>query len=236
MRNSFNISNRLILGLVLSLLVISISNAKVKYYNPSFKCDGVKKDSVEYMICTNKELSRLDNRLSNIYNELIQIDTVNKKKIKKEQREWIQARNGCTSNKCLSELYKMKNEKLYKIKGLITNNIKTTIKRIEVSNPDEYHDKAYHFHCVSGDSKTSPITLSKDKDFYVFYTLPLREKVPTQYGYYWNFYVSKIIYDKTTKKQIFLGKLLIGDGRTYDYNGSDLYTYSKDWKCKLKYY
>ncbi|MFX4263919.1 hypothetical protein ACOL3L_00305 [Aliarcobacter butzleri] len=46
----------------------------VQFYNPSFDCSKVKKDSVEYMICTDNILSKSDEILAKNYQYMLYSD------------------------------------------------------------------------------------------------------------------------------------------------------------------
>lgn len=86
----------------ISLSFFSVLNA-TQYYNPSFKCDKVKKDSLEYLICTNKELSQLDRNISELYTQIIKIDSYN---LKENQSKWLEkVRNNCKTAACLKDVY-----------------------------------------------------------------------------------------------------------------------------------
>ncbi|MCT7614151.1 lysozyme inhibitor LprI family protein [Aliarcobacter butzleri] len=51
---------KLFLGLLLLSSLSSVYANDVQFYNPSFDCSKVKKDSVEHMICTDNILSKSD--------------------------------------------------------------------------------------------------------------------------------------------------------------------------------
>ena len=77
---------QLFLGLLL-LGSLSFSYADdAQFYNPSFDCSKVKKDSIEYMICISEVLSLQDSILTNTYNSLIKLTKLNINKIKNEQK------------------------------------------------------------------------------------------------------------------------------------------------------
>ncbi len=78
----------------------------VHFYNPSFDCSKVKKDSVEYMICVNKDLSYFDWAMGKIYNNLLEDSILDKKiALKEEQKNWLKNRDNCNEYKCIRNLY-----------------------------------------------------------------------------------------------------------------------------------
>jgi uncharacterized protein len=69
----------------------------------SFDCAKGKSAS-EQMVCSNKQLSSLDEILHVAYLRA-RITSLNESALKKSQREWLKVKNACTSNSCLEELY-----------------------------------------------------------------------------------------------------------------------------------
>jgi uncharacterized protein len=98
--------NKLFLGLLL-LCSLSFSYADdVQFYNPSFDCSKVKKDSVEYLICTDKDLSYFDWKMGKIYDNLLENSIVDKRiALKEQQKDWLKNRDKCNEHKCFRNLY-----------------------------------------------------------------------------------------------------------------------------------
>ena len=72
-------------------------------FSASFDCSKLLSD-VENMICSNSELSSLDDNLSKIYKKTLDV-TENKEYLKSEQKIWVKKRNECKSIDCLRESY-----------------------------------------------------------------------------------------------------------------------------------
>lgn len=72
-------------------------------FSASFDCSKLLSD-VENMICSNSELSSLDDNLSKIYKKTLDV-TENKEYLKSEQKIWVKKRNECKSIDCLKESY-----------------------------------------------------------------------------------------------------------------------------------
>jgi len=104
---------------ILLLIFITINifaNDKVKFYNPSFSCDKVKQGSIEYKICTDKKLSVLDIKLSQIYNDVKKtLPKILHKTYKGGQLSWIKERNQCIEDKCIENSYKSRTVYLTKL-------------------------------------------------------------------------------------------------------------------------
>ncbi len=98
---------RKIIVLIIVLIVNVLAN-DVKFYNPSFDCSKVKKESIEYKICTNEKLSKLDTNLSKVYNSFHFIS----KEIKGNQIEWIEQRNQCKDDQCIQTAYQKRIKEL----------------------------------------------------------------------------------------------------------------------------
>ncbi len=76
-----------------------------KSEGPSFDCLRAKL-MVEKLICSDKELSKLDIDLSTIYNNL-KNQAENKNKIKSDQLNWLKnKRNICSDSECIKTAYK----------------------------------------------------------------------------------------------------------------------------------
>jgi len=80
-------------GLSLTLLVFAVS----------FDCNKAK-TLVEQTICSNTELSSLDDQVAARYKEALQT-TENKESVKTDQRKWLTTRNNCKEVDCLKEVY-----------------------------------------------------------------------------------------------------------------------------------
>lgn len=84
--------------LFLGLLLLSPS-----VYAASFDC--VKAATfIEKAICSNEEISRLDDLLSDTYKKVRSISS-NAKILETEQREWLKTRNHCTNLNCIKGFY-----------------------------------------------------------------------------------------------------------------------------------
>ncbi|MCG3668654.1 hypothetical protein L5F33_00130 [Aliarcobacter butzleri] len=90
------------------------------FHKPSFDCKNVKKDSIESLICTNNDLSKLDIELNEIYKKIINNPNIKesiKINIKNEQTNWlINIRNGCNNISCLKYVY---TNKIAELKSII---------------------------------------------------------------------------------------------------------------------
>ncbi|PUA29896.1 MAG: hypothetical protein B0W54_04960 [Cellvibrio sp. 79] len=78
--------------------------------SPSFDCNGVKESTIEKLICDNEELSALDLKLSNTYNEAVKkIDGKKLSSLKAMQRGWVKGRNDCWKSddqkQCVADSY-----------------------------------------------------------------------------------------------------------------------------------
>ena len=78
---------KIIIGIMV-LVVSVLAEDKVKFYNPSFDCANVKQDSIEYKICTSKDLSKLDEKLNVLY-KIVTQNPILLKTIKPQQRKWV---------------------------------------------------------------------------------------------------------------------------------------------------
>lgn len=86
--------------LVLVLTTFSLLGA-------SFDCSKAKSD-VEKMICQDDELSKMDEKLSEVYTSFYLLT----KEIKTDQRAWIKQRNQCQDTNCIKEAYATRAEEL----------------------------------------------------------------------------------------------------------------------------
>ena len=72
-------------------------------FGASFNCSKASSE-VEVMICSDSELSVLDDNLSKIYKQLLS-ESDNKEHLKLEQMKWIKIRNNCDTIDCLKKSY-----------------------------------------------------------------------------------------------------------------------------------
>lgn len=85
--------------LIISLVFVPAFGA----YSASFDC-GKASSFVEKAICSNSELSALDDSLSSAYSNALS-DPDSSDEIKSSQRNWIKNRNSCQDNACLKKVY-----------------------------------------------------------------------------------------------------------------------------------
>lgn len=83
------------------------ADENIKFYNPSFDCNKIKKDTPEYIICTDKNLSKQDKELNNLYIQLLNITPKEKiETIKTSQKDWIKNRQQqCFTWACMKKAY-----------------------------------------------------------------------------------------------------------------------------------
>lgn len=102
-------SNILKLLLVGCLTIIQYTFAA----GPSYNCHKVESGSIEEMICQDKTLSALDNKLSDVYiASKLKANNEHPPVLKAEQRGWIKSRNECWKSineyECVREAYKLR--------------------------------------------------------------------------------------------------------------------------------
>lgn len=90
--------------------LIAGKQALQKQVNPSFDCKAVRTGSMESLICANNSLAKLDNQLTDTYQQaLIKTDQQGNKRLKTEQRGWIKGRNECwkavNKEQCIENAY-----------------------------------------------------------------------------------------------------------------------------------
>jgi len=110
-----------IVFIILSINIIYAKNVKPKFYTPSFNCLKFdKENSVEYKICTNKKLSKLDFKMSELYHKVGKFQIAKKYSpiFINQQREWLKTRDSCSDNNCLNKRYKEKINSLKKMQNL----------------------------------------------------------------------------------------------------------------------
>jgi uncharacterized protein len=87
--------------LILALFYSITLNAD-NYYKPSFNCNNIENGTIiEYVICTNKKLSNLDNIVSDLYKQTIDKNL----SLKNDQKNWLKKRNQCKTVSCLINSY-----------------------------------------------------------------------------------------------------------------------------------
>lgn len=131
-----------IMVLMIVLVVNVLAGDKVTFYTPSFDCTKVKENSIEYKICTDKELSQLDKELSKVYGSFYFIS----KEIKNDQIAWIKRRNRCKNNSCIKNRYRTRIEDL----------------NTSLSNQDTFPKKILDF--MKKSQKAVKIELSRSKE------------------------------------------------------------------------
>lgn len=78
--------------------------SQVSAIGPSFDCSKAS-TTVEKMICSDKGLSELDDRMEKAYSRAL-MNSNSPAKLKQNQREWLKVRNTCHEIACLTESYK----------------------------------------------------------------------------------------------------------------------------------
>lgn len=68
---------------------------------PSFSCENVKKESAEYYICSDTNLSTLDKKLNTLYHDFYLLTP----ELKQTQKEWLKKRDMCKKNTCIQKAY-----------------------------------------------------------------------------------------------------------------------------------
>ncbi len=203
------------------------ADENIKFYNPSFSCDKVKKDSVEYEICIDEILSLQDLILTNNYNSLIKLTKLNTNKIKDEQKTWLINRKQCKDYKCIKISYEERIKQLNYIYELFIKNDFLPLEKINIANPDEEQNNItlkYNFVCKP--NKDLPI-IARDKDFYFI------ENLSNYQDRNFIFFVKSTFIDEISNEQILKGTLIFDGGQTYQPTAIDFFTYSKNWDCEL---
>ncbi|MDR0666923.1 MAG: lysozyme inhibitor LprI family protein [Campylobacteraceae bacterium] len=85
-----------------TLLLLTLLSAFL--FSASFDCKKATTE-VEKLICSNEELSQLDDELNKAYKEILN-KTDNKEALIKEQRAWIKERNSCKDEACIKIFYR----------------------------------------------------------------------------------------------------------------------------------
>lgn len=92
----------------LVFVLITFNLWATELYKPSFDCSKVAHGSIEYKICTDKELAQLDYELSRIYKGFYYLT----KEIQKDQSIWLKKRNLCKDIDCIKESYQRRVQEL----------------------------------------------------------------------------------------------------------------------------
>jgi uncharacterized protein len=88
-------------------LLFILALTTLSLFGTSFDCTKAT-TKVEKMICADEELSKLDEKLSEVYTSFYLLT----KEIKTDQRAWMKQRNQCQDNTCVQTLYKQRIEEL----------------------------------------------------------------------------------------------------------------------------
>jgi len=203
------------------------ADENIKFYNPSFDCNKVKKDSIEYEICIDEILSLQDLILTNNYNSLIKLTKLNTNKIKDEQKTWLINRKQCKDYKCIKISYEERIKQLNYIYELFIKNDFLPLEKIKIANPDEEQNNItlkYNFVCKP--NKDLPI-IARDKDFYFI------DDLSNYQDRNFVFFVKSTFIDEILNEQILKGSLIFDGGQTYQPTAIDFFTYSKNWDCEL---
>ena len=83
-------------------------------YSASYNCNMKNLSNIEKQICSSKNLSRMDEALSNLYIALNDsyITDIDKSQLQETQKTWLHSRNQCNSNKCITTAYQNRIHKL----------------------------------------------------------------------------------------------------------------------------
>lgn len=204
------------------------ADENIKFYNPSFDCNKVKKDSIEYEICIDEILSFQDLILTNNYNSLIKLTKLNTNKIKDEQKTWLINRKQCKDYNCIKISYEERIKQLNYIYELFIKNDFLPLERIKIDNPDkEQNNITLKYSFVCKPNKDFPL-IARDKDFYFM------EDLTNYQDRNFVFFVKSTFIDEISNEQILKGTLIFDGGETYQPTAIEFFTYSKNWDCKLE--
>ena len=105
-------------SLSIAIVITGFGISKLAYsadQGPSYSCAG-KLSVVETAICGSSELSKLDGELSVLY-KYARLISPNPDQIKRDQRNWVVARNKCSSAQslasCIGDQYRKRSEVLF---------------------------------------------------------------------------------------------------------------------------
>ena len=107
---------RLICVAVVSATVLVVSGQSGKARAASFDCKNAS-NMVERLICTDPDLSQMDERLATAYSAA-RSQSADSKKLRSEQLAWISQRNHCLTAACVSESY---NKRLAELGGRVAD-------------------------------------------------------------------------------------------------------------------
>lgn len=215
----------------------TVTAENIRFYNSSFDCSKVKKDSVEYKICSSDVLSMQDNIVNNMYKLLLNTVNIDKNKLKEEQNEWLIQRNLCDDYKCIKQIYKKRIKQLNYISDLIIENDFSAFQKIEIikSNKNNLNTvnniNKYNFSCIYGKNTGLP-TISRDRDLY--FLDDLSKTVLESTNNKWLMLVEESFIDKKSNEEILKGRIISDTGTKYQPSIIKFFTYSKNWYCELK--
>ncbi len=95
--------------LIIILLINTFVLANEEFYKTSYNCSNTKPNSVEYKVCKDKDLAKLDLILSSTWKSFRLIT----KLIKHDQKKWIKSKNRCKDNTCIKDSYLSRIDELY---------------------------------------------------------------------------------------------------------------------------
>jgi uncharacterized protein len=98
--------------IALSLLLVTLFAAPVTY-SASFDCTKAK-SNIEKNICSDANLSKLDDDLSAAYRAAT-ADSRIVNQLRRDQREWLTKRNACRDHACIKTVYETRLEELFSI-------------------------------------------------------------------------------------------------------------------------
>ena len=119
-------------------ILIFVIPLTISLFGASFDCSKAK-TNVEKMICSDKELSVMDENLSKVFKEAIKY-TKEKNQLKNEQFAWMKKRNGCKDVKCLIDSYHLQLDYLEKKTQDRHPTAKQTITRLALMSETLYAD------------------------------------------------------------------------------------------------
>lgn len=92
----------------ITILIVVFGNILIadSYFKPSFDCSKISnKQFIEYSICANSTLSELDNIISELYKQLLEVNKNKEFNIRVDQRKWLKERNSCKTITCIENFY-----------------------------------------------------------------------------------------------------------------------------------
>ena len=103
-------------------------------FSASFDC-GKAKSPVEKAICSNDEIGKLDEELSEAYKLAVKEDPV-QNYVKARQREWVKDNNYCDKNKMVSCLKTNYEKRISKLKDITSVKVYSNTQKFEYSDGD----------------------------------------------------------------------------------------------------